>query len=111
MSDTNDTELITELETTREVLGQRVIHAKEVEALSRPPIVQELVLARRDMENARMRLGVALAMLKGHDPWSSKVKNKGNPVPPNAPAADPAAAQRGEPGSTNTGEDKPSPPA
>ena len=40
---------------------------------SMPPIVQEVVLAQREAENARMRLGVALALVNGVDPWTSEV--------------------------------------
>lgn len=48
----------------------------ELVARSQPPIVQELVLAQRHLEDARMRFGVAEAMLKGHDPWSNKIEKK-----------------------------------
>lgn len=37
-----------------------------------PPAVQEVVLATRDLESARMRLGVALAYVNGQDPLGAK---------------------------------------
>lgn len=40
------------------------------------PVIQELVLAQRHLEDARMRLGVALAYEKGLDPWTNKVEEK-----------------------------------
>lgn len=43
---------------------------------SGPPIVQELTLAQRHLEDARMRLGVAQAYEKGLDPWANKVEPK-----------------------------------
>lgn len=43
---------------------------------SEPPVVQELVLAQRSLEDARMRFGVAEALLKGFDPWTSQVEKK-----------------------------------
>lgn len=51
---------------------------QEVESEATPPIVQEVILARRHVENARMRLGVALALQNGHDPWASEVAPKEN---------------------------------
>lgn len=38
------------------------------ERKAEPPVVQEIVLARRALEDARMRLGVALTLVKGNDP-------------------------------------------
>lgn len=37
-----------------------------------PPAVQEVVLAVRHLEDARMRLGVALAYVNGNDPLGAK---------------------------------------
>lgn len=37
-----------------------------------PPAVQEAVLAVRHLEDARMRLGVALAYVNGNDPLGTK---------------------------------------
>jgi hypothetical protein len=38
------------------------------------PVVQELVLAQRHLEDARMRLGIAECYEKGINPWISKVE-------------------------------------
>jgi hypothetical protein len=43
---------------------------------SKPPEVQELILAQRCLEDARMRLGVAEAFNKGFDPWTNQVEKK-----------------------------------
>lgn len=51
----------------REAITVRVAQAS-------PPVVQELVLAQRAVEECRMRLGVAEAYEKGLDPWANKVK-------------------------------------
>lgn len=50
-----------------------LLHYTKVEMVSRsqPPVVQELVLAQRALEDARMRFGVAGALLDGKDPWKS----------------------------------------
>lgn len=42
----------------------------------KPPAVQEVILARRHAEDARMRLGVAQAKSNGVYPWDSKVAGK-----------------------------------
>lgn len=39
-------------------------------------VIPELVLANRHLEDARMRLGVALAYDKGIDPWANRVEEK-----------------------------------
>jgi hypothetical protein len=40
------------------------------------PVVQELVLTQRHLEDARMRLGVAECYEKGVNPWINKVEPK-----------------------------------
>ena len=48
---------------------------KEVQELSKgvaPPVVQEIILAQRALEDARMRLGVALAYEKDLDPFRDR---------------------------------------
>jgi hypothetical protein len=40
------------------------------------PVVQEVVLAQRHLEDARMRLGVAECYEKGVNPWINKVEPK-----------------------------------
>ena len=64
---------------TRAKLSKRIKEIQELETQSKPPVVQELVLARRHLEDARMRLGVAMALERGEDPWQS-----GNPKPKQA---------------------------
>ncbi len=39
-------------------------------------VIPELVIANRHLEDARMRLGVALAYNAGVNPWESKVEEK-----------------------------------
>lgn len=43
---------------------------------AQPPVIQELVLAQRHLEDARMRLGVARTYENGEDPWTSLVEAK-----------------------------------
>lgn len=50
-------------------------HIKDVQKAQEtmvPPGVQEVVLAVRHLEDARMRLGVALAYVNGKDPLETK---------------------------------------
>ena len=58
-----------------EISGQ-LERLKEDIKNSKPPEVQELVLAQRHLEDARMRLGVAEAYHKGFDPWTNQVEKK-----------------------------------
>jgi hypothetical protein len=40
---------------------------------TKPPVVQEITLALRHVEDARMRLGIAECYEKGINPWVSKI--------------------------------------
>jgi len=60
----------------REEITTQLVRLKVIIASSKPPEVQELVLAQRHLEDARMRLGVAEAFEKGLDPWMNKVEKK-----------------------------------
>jgi hypothetical protein len=60
----------------REEITSQLTRLKEDIKNSKPPEVQELVLAQRHLEDARMRLGVAEAYHKGFDPWANKVEKK-----------------------------------
>lgn len=53
----------------RQFLSSLIRNLEDAEKMARPPVVQEIVLARRHVEDARMRLGVALTYVKGHNPW------------------------------------------
>lgn len=55
----------------REHMSAMMEVVKEIESRTTPPVVQEVVLARRALEDARMRLGVALTIVNGKDPWNS----------------------------------------
>lgn len=55
----------------RAKLSKRIHELQDLEKQSKPPVVQELVLARRHLEDARMRLGVAMALERGDDPWQN----------------------------------------
>lgn len=76
-----DTTYITEL---REEIGKMLTKLKTEVQTGTPPAVQELVLAQRHLEDARMRLGVADAYYKGFDPWSSRVDEGSNSNQPSA---------------------------
>ena len=45
---------------------------KELQKALTPPAVQEVVLAQRALEDARMRLGIAGAYVEGQDPLAGK---------------------------------------
>lgn len=40
------------------------------------PVIQELILAQRHLEDARMRLGVAMALEKGQNPWADSERSE-----------------------------------
>lgn len=42
---------------------------KDLTAATKPPVVQELILAQRALEDARMRIGVARTLLQGENPY------------------------------------------
>lgn len=52
----------------RNRIRSEIVAVDEAIAVSKPPVVQELVIAKRALEDARMRLGVARALLNGDDP-------------------------------------------
>lgn len=52
----------------REDLAKVIRDVVKAEETLVPPAVQEAVIARRALEDARMRLGVALAYVNGNDP-------------------------------------------
>lgn len=65
-----------QLEQHRELLTRQINYAAITERKAQPPVVQEIVLARRALEDARMRMGVALAYTKGVDPWANQVRKE-----------------------------------
>lgn len=69
-----DTPLDEALEGVREQVAGLIRAVSVLEGQSGAPVVQELVLARRHLEDARMRLGVGTAYVKGVDPWANKVR-------------------------------------
>lgn len=78
------------VESVRHTLTEVINDIKTLEGSAKPPVVQELVIARRSAEDSRMRLGVAHTLDAGKDPWSS-AKPKAAPAAPAAPA-DPATS-------------------
>jgi hypothetical protein len=62
--------------TLREQLTRIAKQIKELEALAKPPVVQELVIARRAAEDARMRLGMGGAYARGLDPLENKFQDQ-----------------------------------
>jgi len=65
-----------EMTLEEQLIDHRYLMSKELKYLkvttgkAEPPVVQEIVLAQRDLESARMRLGVALTLLKDDDPFA-----------------------------------------
>jgi hypothetical protein len=64
------------LEQERHILSAARTRIKKLADQRDPQIGPELTLALRHIEDARMRLGVAAALSKGLDPWSSEVQEK-----------------------------------
>ena len=63
-----------QLEQERHILELSRMRIKKLADQRDPQIGPELTLAFRACEDARMRLGVALSVKKGFDPWTSEVK-------------------------------------
>lgn len=76
MADERELTLIEQLEEHRALLSRSLMYLEITERKATIPVVQEIVLARRAVEDARMRLGVALAYEKGLDPWETSVEVK-----------------------------------
>lgn len=66
---TPNAENLTEL---RSDLAEVIKKTQKAQETMVPPGVQEVVLAVRHLEDARMRLGVALAYVNGNDPLENK---------------------------------------
>ena len=45
---------------------------KNLAGMTKPPVVQEIILAQRATEDSRMRLGVALGYHRGTDPFRDR---------------------------------------
>lgn len=65
-----------QIEQHRDLCSKQIKYAEITAKKAVPPVVQEIVLAQRHLEDARMRFGVALTKLKGFDPWVSQVKKE-----------------------------------
>lgn len=53
-------------------LAEHIKDVRKAQETLVPPAVQEVVIATRSLEDARMRLGVALAYVNGKDPLETK---------------------------------------
>ena len=53
----------------RSTLARELSTLSDLQKLTKPPVVQELVLAQRALEDARMRIGVARTLLQGENPY------------------------------------------
>jgi hypothetical protein len=60
------------LENLRADLADLIRDTQKAQETCVPPAVQEVVLAVRHLEDARMRLGVALAYVNGNNPLENK---------------------------------------
>lgn len=74
MSDGASREMSLEEQLTdhRYLISKQLRYLKVTAAKAQPPVVQEIVLAQRHLEDARMRMGVALTLLKGEDPFKQE---------------------------------------
>lgn len=67
--------LLEKIEQERHILAASRKRIKELADLRDPQVGPELTIAYRAVEDGRMRLGVAAAVLKGLDPWASEIKD------------------------------------
>lgn len=65
-----------QLRELRAVLSQAITMTRTLAEDRQPQVGPEITIAARHLEDARMRLGVALAYEVGLDPWSSDISNK-----------------------------------
>ena len=66
------TENAKNLQSLRSALTKDIQDCEKIETTCVPPAVQEVVLARRALEDARMRLGVALTYVNGKQPFEEE---------------------------------------
>ncbi len=62
-----------QLQDLRRHLSVLIHDARSLGRQCEPPVIQEIVLAVRHAEDARLRLGVAEAYARGLDPWTNEV--------------------------------------
>jgi hypothetical protein len=60
---------IDQMNMVREALAECREKVEVIAKDAKPPVVQEIILAQRHIEDARMRLGVARTLQQGNDPW------------------------------------------
>ena len=53
------------MDSIRSTIARELDTLSDLQKLTKPPVVQELVLAQRALKDARMRIGVARTLLKG----------------------------------------------
>lgn len=68
MGPSDDVKVIADLRNDLSIIREEIVRM----AAERPAQGAEFTIAQRAVEDARMRLGVALAMLRGDDPFSFK---------------------------------------
>lgn len=67
-----DNPAISSINSLRESIADSIEEVKAITEYVKPPAVQEIVLAQRHLEDARMRLGLARTYVEGKDPLGRK---------------------------------------
>ena len=64
-----DSPINASINSLRESIADDIKEVRAIVALAKPPVVQEVILAQRALEDARMRLAVARTYQQGKDPF------------------------------------------
>lgn len=67
-----DNIIVPGINSLRETLTDAIQEIRAMESVAKVPAIQELVLAKRDIESARMRLGLARTYVEGKDPFGNE---------------------------------------
>lgn len=64
-----DSPINASINSLRESISDDIEEVRAIVELAKPPVVQEVILAQRALEDARMRLAVARTYQQGKDPF------------------------------------------
>lgn len=64
-----DSPINASINSLRESIADDIEEVRAIVEMAKPPVVQEVILAQRALEDARMRLAVARTYQQGKDPF------------------------------------------
>lgn len=64
-----DSPINASINSLRESISDNIEEVRAIVEMAKPPVVQEVILAQRALEDARMRLAVARTYQQGDDPF------------------------------------------